>query len=266
LNIYQRIAAAYKDIAAETFEKSGTVAGTGGGYKFIPIGQILNIIRQAHSKHGIIVIFGSPSYKEDQGEKRYTYVKDNNSYKTTWSAAWGRIPVRIYGNSADDRIETEIPFEAQDNSDKLTNKIITNAERCLYRTLYAIDEGGEDPESMNDARDNIVEETKKTPQKERPKPAPPVMATTSVKMPAPSFANAADSAAIQKQSTALPPADHKSMVADLNMYASAYPKAAKAIEEALVDFACDSVNRLEDDFLTALWKKITDDYVATKVV
>lgn len=40
--------------------------------------------------------------------------------------------------------------EAQDNSDKLTNLLLTNAQRALYRTLYAIDEGpGMDPEEFN---------------------------------------------------------------------------------------------------------------------
>ena len=161
-NVYARIAAAYQDIAAETFEKTGTVAGSGGGYKFIPIGQILNIVRRAHGKHGVIVVFGKPEYDADQGEGRTKLDKTTkNSYgetrTTTWHYAIGHIDVKIFGGSDDDYIETSVPFEVQDNSDKLTNKIITNAERCLYRTLYAIDEGGEDPESVNETNEIVSE-------------------------------------------------------------------------------------------------------------
>lgn len=192
-NVYTRIAAAYQDIAAETFEKTGTVAGSGGGYKFIPIGQILNIVRRAHGKHGVIVVFGRPQYDPEQGEKRTSFDKTTkNSYgetrTTTWHYAIGHIDVKIFGGSDDDYIETSVPFEVQDNSDKLTNKIITNAERCLYRTLYAIDEGGEDPESVNETNETVsgkvarnVPETdkffgrkepvKKEPVKEAPAPA-----------------------------------------------------------------------------------------------
>lgn len=164
-NVYARLAAAYQDIAAETFEKTGTVAGSGGGYKFIPIGQILNIVRRAHGKHGVIVVFGRPQYDPAQGEKRTSFDKTTkNSYgetrTTTWHYAIGHFDVKIFGGSDDDYIETSVPFEAQDNSDKLTNKIITNAERCLYRTLYAIDEGGEDPESVNETNETNVVENK----------------------------------------------------------------------------------------------------------
>lgn len=151
--VYERIAAAYQDIAALPFIKSGTVnPGSRDSYKFVPISQILQAVREAHAKHGIIVLFGRPEYDPEQGEKRYSYEKisRDGSYTTRWQAANGHIDVRICGGSAEDVIEVVVPCEAQDNSDKLTNKLITNAERTLYRTLYAIDEGDDDdPESVN---------------------------------------------------------------------------------------------------------------------
>ena len=170
-NVYARIAAAYKEISAQTFEKNKEVKGSGGGYKFIPIGQILEIVRKAHGNNGIIVIFGRPEYDAEQFEKRYTYVKKTEDYytgkirETTWTAAIGHISVKIYGENEDDYIETVVPFEAQDNSDKLTNKIMTNAERCLYRTMYAIDEGGEDPEETNYIRNDVILVEEKKPVK-----------------------------------------------------------------------------------------------------
>lgn len=148
-NIYARIQQAYKTIASKGFTKDGTVKGA-ASYKFISIGQILEAVRKAQADAGITVVFGRPEYDHDNHEKRWEYTKDSYNGKTTWYAAVGHITVRLFGKDADDCIETEIPFEAQDNSDKLTNKIITNAERTLYRTLYAIDEGSEeDPEAYN---------------------------------------------------------------------------------------------------------------------
>ncbi len=148
-NVIQRINDARKIIATVDFIKSGQVEG-GQKYKFIPIGQILNAIRKAHAEAGVTVVFGTPEYDVTKNERRWTYEKTSQYGKTQWHAAIGHIHVTIYGSSAEDAIETDVPFEAQDNSDKLTNKIITNAERCLYRVLYAIDEGdGSDPEAIN---------------------------------------------------------------------------------------------------------------------
>ena len=158
-NVFARIQKAYKLIAAQGFTKSGQVKGA-ASYNFIPIGQILEAVRKAQADAGLTVVFGRPEYDHDNHEKRWEYTKETNYGKSTWFAAVGHIGVRIYGTCADDVLEMEIPFEAQDNSDKLTNKIITNAERCLYRTLYSIDEGSEDPEAVN------------VPMEPEPKPAP----------------------------------------------------------------------------------------------
>ena len=147
-NVFSRIQKAYRTIASQGFSKSGQVKGA-ASYSFIPIGQILEAVRKAQADAGLTVVFGRPEYDHDNHEKRWEYSKEGYNGKSTWFAAVGHIEVRIYGTSADDCLEMTIPFEAQDNSDKLTNKIITNAERCLYRTLYSIDEGSEDPESIN---------------------------------------------------------------------------------------------------------------------
>lgn len=148
-NVIERINEARRIIAEVEFAKSGTVKG-GQSYSFIPIGQILQAVRKAHAQAGVTVTFGRPEYDAEQFEKRYSFVKKGQYGETTWHAANGHITATIYGGSVDDRIELEVPFEAQDNSDKLTNKIITNAERCLYRVLYAIDEGdATDPEAFS---------------------------------------------------------------------------------------------------------------------
>lgn len=153
-NIFSRLQKAYRIVASASFVKDGEVKGA-ASYRFISIGQILAVVRKAQAEAGITVVFGTPEYDHDQHEKRWEYTKEGtdrytgNKFKTTWYAAVGHIPVTLFGGSKDDRIDMVIPFEAQDNSDKLTNKIVTNAERTLYRTLYSIDEGSEDPEAVN---------------------------------------------------------------------------------------------------------------------
>lgn len=151
MSIYERIDAAYAEISQAKIVKDGSVS-TGGrsGYSYVKIAQILDVVRKAHGRYGIKVFFGRPVYDATQGEKRYAEVRKGQYGDTKWQVANGHIDVRIIGRDEEDVIEVTVPFEAQDNSDKLTSRIITNAERCLYRVLYAIDEGeGSDPEAVN---------------------------------------------------------------------------------------------------------------------
>ena len=155
-NVYERLARAYRAVASAKFDKSKKVGGYSASYSYIPIDQILAIVRKAQADAGLVVVFGAPQYDPAQGERRWEEAKQSKDGAVTkWTYAVGHIDVRIFGASSDDCIEMTVPFEASDNSDKLTNKIITNAERILYRTLYTIDEGGpeddpgEDPENIN---------------------------------------------------------------------------------------------------------------------
>ena len=147
MTVHERIAQAMQEIAQIDFAKSGTVAGQGGGYKFIPISSILQAVRKAHAKAGVFLTIGPLEYDEDKGEQRWDYQRGGGS---TWHAAIGHCEVTIHGADGDS-ITFTVPFEAQDNSDKLSNKIITNIERSAYRVLYAIDEGNaDDPEATNE--------------------------------------------------------------------------------------------------------------------
>lgn len=169
-NVIERINNARRIIAAQGFAKSGQVKG-GQSYNFIPISQILDAVRKAHAEAGVTVMFGAPEYDTEQNEKRYTYTKKGQYGDTQWTVANGHIHATIFGGSVEDCIETDVPFEAQDNSDKLTNKIVTNAERCLYRVLYAIDEGdATDPEAFHEEipAEVKVEEPKKKTRKVNP--------------------------------------------------------------------------------------------------
>lgn len=178
--VCDRIDAAYAEIARAAFTKSGRVRGS-AEYAYIPIGQMLDIVRQAHARAGVKVLLGRPEYDPDMGEGRQERrVKRTNpygkDYETVEYTAVGHMAVRILGAGPEDCVETEIGFEVRDNSDKLTNKIYTNVERNLYRTLYAIDEGGPDPEAENFANvipeEPVAKAPAKKPAKTSDRPAP----------------------------------------------------------------------------------------------
>lgn len=138
MTVHERIANAMQVIAETDFNKSGQVTG-GATYKFIPIGQILQAVRKAHAKAGLFLTIGQLEYDQSNGEGIFT--------SDRWTKARGHCEVSINGADGD-CISFVVPFNVQDNSDKLDNKIVTNIERQAYRVLYAIDEGdATDPES-----------------------------------------------------------------------------------------------------------------------
>ena len=138
MTVHERIATAMQIIAETDFNKSGKVTG-GQAYNFIPIGQILQAIRKAHAKAGLFLTIGQLEYDKANGEGIFT--------QDRWTKARGHCEVSINGADGDS-ITFTVPFNVQDNSDKLDNKIVTNIERQAYRVLYAIDEGdATDPET-----------------------------------------------------------------------------------------------------------------------
>ena len=169
MTVHERIATAMQVIAEFDFNKSGKVTG-GATYNFIPIGQILAAIRRAHAKAGLFLTIGQLEYDKDNGEGIFT--------QDRWTKARGHCEVSINGADGD-CVSFVVPFNVQDNSDKLDNKIVTNIERQAYRVLYAIDEGdATDPETeWHEDKVSVSQEDKlfKTPKaSEQPKKAAPV--------------------------------------------------------------------------------------------
>ena len=168
MTVYERIAQAMEVIAAFDFDKSGQVTG-GQSYKFIPIGQILRAVRQAHAKAGLFLTIGQLEYDDEHREGIVDVTINGKPYKHA------RGHCQAFINGADgDCVSLTVPFNVLDNSDKMDNKIVTNIERQVYRIIYAIDEGdatdtppGEDPESI------FIEDTGPAPIQPKQK-APPV--------------------------------------------------------------------------------------------
>lgn len=154
-NVYARIARASEIISGMRFEKNKYVSITSrSGYAIMPIAQILEAVRKAHGEAGVVVAFGRPEFDEDKGE----FCKRESA---GWSWAVGHIDVRIFGEDENDCLEITVPCEARDNADKLTNKLITNGMRTLYRTLYSIDgDDAVDPEEINEAGAARVEQNR----------------------------------------------------------------------------------------------------------
>ena len=174
MTVHERIATAMQIIADIEFNKSGTVKG-GATYSFIPIGQILQAVRKAHAKAGLFLTIGQLEYDKDNGEGIF---KDSN-----WTKARGHCEVSINGADGD-CISFTVPFNVQDNSDKLDNKIVTNIERQAYRVLYAIDEGdATDPEAeWHEDRVETTEDNFFKIPKAQPKPKGPAMSATKDKL------------------------------------------------------------------------------------
>lgn len=218
MTIYERIDDAYELISKAVFKKDKWVGKyivtrdannnkvrqpdlSQDGYYVISITQILDVVQKAHAQFGIKCIFEGPYYDSDNNEKRIT-VPWRDSKRTI---ANGHYDVRIYGEGPEDVIEMRVQCEAWDTeaNDKLGNKLLTNAQRSLYRSLYAIDgDDSKDPEEENPAVQGALTERptddpffgKKAPAEtptEAPKPSADTSATeASVTEPAPEKDNA----------------------------------------------------------------------------
>lgn len=167
MTIYERIDKAYAEIAQHKFTKDRWVGKwvvtrdannkrvkspdlTSDGYWVISITQILDVVQAAHAKYGIKCIFEGPYYDLQNNEKSITIpYKDGKR-----AIANGHYDVKIIGEGPDDMIETRAQCRAWDTegNDKLDNKLLTNAMRSLYRSLYSIDgDDTKDPEEENPA-------------------------------------------------------------------------------------------------------------------
>ena len=145
MSIFERIDAAFKEIVEYDFRRDKAIeVRSGKARKYLSIIQILSVVRRVHGHWGVKVFFDPPVYDEDAGEfKKVEYINGQNQYH-----AFGHIPYRIYGRDASDCIAGNVSFESATSSDKMNNLIVTNAERTLYRVLYAID--GDEKEFPDD--------------------------------------------------------------------------------------------------------------------
>ena len=170
LTIFKRIDGAYAELASMSFVKDkwvgkwidaredGKIVGKTpdptdkNGYYVISIQQILSAVQKVHAKWGIKVFFEGPYYDASNSEKRLTIShKDRYGNDVQTIIANGHYDVRIIGSGEDDCIAMRVQCEAKDTvaNDKLGNKLLTNAMRCLYRSLYSIDgDDSKDPEEV----------------------------------------------------------------------------------------------------------------------
>lgn len=154
LTICDRIDLAYSEISQMEFKKSKMVwlrkpgtnfkADEGNGYAILTIADILDPIRRTHGKYGVKLQLGvplcDPEHFPDEG-----ITKNGPMVHFV-----GHIHYKLVGKDVRDVLEGDVSCEAQDNADKLRNKLVTNGLRTLYRTLYGIDgDDSQDPEEIN---------------------------------------------------------------------------------------------------------------------
>ena len=171
MTIYDRIDKAFAEIAQAAFKKDRWVGKwintrdengkvvrnpdlTHDGYWVISIANILASVQKAHANNGVKCIFEGPFYDVELNERRVT-LPYREGKRVVASAHYD---VRIIGEGPDDMIELRVQCEAWDTeaNDKLNNKLLTNAMRSLYRSLYAIDaDDSQDPEE----EDNTVSQS-----------------------------------------------------------------------------------------------------------
>lgn len=154
MTIAERIHKANQEIAQHEFKKDKWVGkwtfitdGKGkktkvpdqnsNGYWVISITQILDVVRAAHAKNGIVCFFEGPFYDAQnfEGVATVPYMDGRRV------VANGHYDVTIMGEGPEDVIKKRIQCRAFDSegNDKLDNKLLTNAMRSLYRSIYSID-------------------------------------------------------------------------------------------------------------------------------
>ncbi len=147
LTIYQRMDRALAEITDVELTKSKMVwlrePGTnhnrdeGKGYSIVPIADILKIVRRIHGHWGIKTEIGKVKILEKSVSGSIVHVI-------------GTCKCRLIGKDDTDVYKTTVNVEAKDSSDKLYNKLRTNALRNLYRTVYNLDgDESQDPEEVN---------------------------------------------------------------------------------------------------------------------
>lgn len=126
-------------------------------------------MRKVQAEHGITLLLGKVQYDSSDGEQM------------AGGHAIAHVEYRLVGSSLDDCIEGCVSVEARDSSDKLINKLMTNAMRTIYRTIYSID-AGEDPEAENESTQKLETAKPGSQQKQYP-PNPAVTNITTDRDP-----------------------------------------------------------------------------------
>lgn len=181
LTVFERLDLAGIMMSDETFTKSGFVSktkkgeetnGKPKGYHILPISDILSVVHKVHGLCGVKVLLGPPHFDNPEpkflgsGDNTERFMGKTYTGQKTLATPYGTtnsivtlVDFRIFGKDEDDCITGKIAAESRASDDKTTNLLVTNAERTLYRVMYAID-GAEDPETVNDDAKVIFDEPK----------------------------------------------------------------------------------------------------------
>ena len=151
LNIYQKLAEIRKEIP--TLQKNGELSlGSGKGYKFLAVDDVLVAVKPVEEKYGVIVVL-------EDSEIQYHYntaiAKEDGRAPAEKVQATGYFTFRAINTEAADPKADSYPFvvpsEGGDTADKSTRKTVTQAQKIAYITLYNLITGEPDPDGSEGA-------------------------------------------------------------------------------------------------------------------
>lgn len=178
LNVYQRVSAAKKIVAAYTFSK---VKGEGLKFPYLPIDQVKPVVEDAMNKAGLVLLRGDLESVEA--------VRDPWEVKNDWGAVtyWLHIKAAqeftwVNIDNPEDRYTQTFQGEAKDNSDKTLSKLYTSIYKNFIKAEFNISDSPKD--DIDNTEDEVKAEraSARTPARPDPffnKPAKPKAAEVS---------------------------------------------------------------------------------------
>lgn len=151
MNIYQRRNLAKKIARAEGNLRK--VKGDGIKYLYLPIEQMKPIAEDAWNRAGIVADVVNTVIEDVLPPEKRT----NQYGSTTWwfHQTMELTIVLVNMDDPSDRVTMTFYGEAQDNSDKMTNKLYTNARKNLFMAEFNFAESPKD-DTDHDQRDEPV--------------------------------------------------------------------------------------------------------------
>lgn len=137
-NLYQKLALIMG--AMDKVEKTGKNAAQ--GYAFVEQAVVVAKLRPLLAEHGVIIIPGVVSNTLEATAYTDSYGKPKTNVRSDMVTEW----TLINADKPDERIVTQWASEANDTSDKATNKALTAAQKTFYMKLFNVSDK-DDPDA-----------------------------------------------------------------------------------------------------------------------
>lgn len=143
-SVYARLARARAE-----FQKQGDfrkVRAQGLQYSYLPIESAKPVIEAVTSAEGITILPVKFDIVDDP-ERTFKWERQGQNYTTSWTYMTAKVTFSIACESGS--IELEVFGEAQDNSDKVINKVYTMAYKNMAKIVFGFAESTTDDNDVN---------------------------------------------------------------------------------------------------------------------